>query len=449
MDLPVSLQPDPSGKCYTSCDRKHDRAGMIRCQSCMLMAHNTCVGEKRDYNGTWICHFCRLSSQRIAQMFSAFNTFKNDITLKFDDLEQKYKDVNTELQALRVTNTDLVQQVQKLQNENQQLKSSKNNPTCTSKTLVIGDSIIRDFEPQDQTTLHVKSVSGANISMIKTTLETLHSEGNKYDKIFLVVGSKDCATSQKNVQSITNSAKDLFDQAKKLSNNIYFSSVLPRTDDANAKMKAESANLSIKTICNQNNVKFIDNDGSFLTADRTPIDALLLDGLHLNDRGTRKLITNLGIQAAQRKRQSFRQLNPTFNGTPARAANVPPLIPSRWNQSNIGPNQFKSPVQMNPQHHSTWNPHQNIAMNYYSGQPLPPVNQWTAPTAGPWIPQPPQYFNQVRQYQQPPDYNPARYCTTCRQQGHSHQTCLLGKPALNTFYTNVNSTGYSQDYCSV
>ena len=88
-------------------------------------------------------------------------------------------------------------------------------------------------------------------------------------------------------------------------------------------------------------------------------------------------------------------------------------------------------------------------MNYYSGQPLPPVNQWTAPTAGAWIPQPPQYFNQVRQYQQPPDYNPARYCTTCRQQGHSHQTCLLGKPALNTFYTNVNSTGYSQDYCSV
>ena len=86
-----------------------------------------------------------------------------------------------------------------------------------NNSLVICDFIYRDIEPQDSTKLEVKSISGATMSMVKTTLESLETDNKKFDNIYLVVGSNDCANAQNTSQPITDSAKELFDQSKKLS----------------------------------------------------------------------------------------------------------------------------------------------------------------------------------------------------------------------------------------
>ena len=76
-----------------------------------------------------------------------------------------------------------------------------------------------------------------------------------FDNIYLVVGSNDCANAQKTCQSIIDSAKELFDQSKKLSPNVVFSSIIPRTDDPNAHLKSD--NQSIKRLCSQFNIKLL------------------------------------------------------------------------------------------------------------------------------------------------------------------------------------------------
>ena len=403
-DLPRERHPDPSGKCYVSCSRKRSDRNMIRCQSCMIWAHCLCVGEKADYIGVWVCHFCRLSSYRVAKISLDIHS----LNMKYSNLEKKYNDVSSELQALTKTNTDLVQQVQKLQHENHQLKSKNSTPFPKNKSLIIGDSISRDIEPQDSTQLEVKSISGATMSMVKTTLESLETDNKKFDNIYLVVGSNDCANAQKTSQSITASAKELFDQSKKLSPNVVFSSIIPRTDDPNAHLKSDSVNQSIKRLCSQFNIKFVDNNGSFLTADRSTNDALLLDGLHLNDKGTQKLISNLGVRAAPRKRGTVRQNPSNQNNIQAVRRNVPSLMSTNWNKPYSQNNSFRQTEfnrpQRFPSQHQTWN---SSIPNYYPTT----NNQWNPPAT---------------QWNQQPSFNPSRFCSSCQQPGHSSQNCFLG-----------------------
>ena len=101
-----------------------------------------------------------------------------------------------------------------------------------------------------------------------------------------------------------------------------FSSITPRTDSGPANLKVQNVNLSLKILCSQSNVKFIDIDGTFLTSNKSPNDALLLDGLHLNDRGTTNLITNLGIEAFPKKRRPKQTTRINNNNY------IPPFLPT-------------------------------------------------------------------------------------------------------------------------
>ena len=197
-------------------------------------------------------------------------------------------------------------QLQNSHKEIQRLKSKDDNITpatqTSTKSLVIGDSVLRDFEATDANKLEVRSLSGATFISIKDTLKLYESDNKRYDNIYIIAGTNDCSK-QSSTASIINAAGEVFNQAKKISNNILFSSITPRTDSGPANLKIQNVNLSLKNLCSQSNVKFIDNDGTFLTSDKSPNDALLLDGLHLNDRGTTKLITNLGIKASPKKRR--------------------------------------------------------------------------------------------------------------------------------------------------
>ena len=441
-DIPVEKYPDPSGRCIISCSRKSDR-NMIRCISCMMWAHCTCVGEKADYQGVWSCFLCQNSSSKINFLVNQISSLKHEFLSKLKICEKKYTEINLELQNLRETNSDLVLQLQNSHKEIQRLKSKDDNTTpatqTTTKSLVIGDSILRDFEATDANKLEVRSLSGATFISIKDTLKLYESDNKRYDNIYIIAGTNDCSK-QSSTASIINAAGEVFNQAKKISNNILFSSITPRTDNGPANLKVQNVNLSLKNLCSQSNVKFIDNDGTFLTSDKSPNDALLLDGLHLNDRGTTKLITNLGIKASPKKRRPKQTTRINNNNY------IPPLLPTNYNQA--------LPCTYGSQNYSSQKPQHTPP----SSNNLPGWNQqiswsdqqraaWTQPMF-PWN-QTPSRWNQnitqwnhsqmpLNQHQAAPSYLPqARYCLTCRQHGHSTQECPLGN------YNNQNH--YSQN----
>ena len=193
-DIPVEKYPDPSGRCIISCSRKSDR-NMIRCISCMMRAHCTCVGEKADYQGVWSCFLCRNSSSKINFLVNQISSLKHEFLSKLKICEKKYTEINLELQNLRETNSDLVLQLQNSHKEIQRLKSKDDNTTpaiqTSTKSLVIGDSILRDFEATDANKLEVRSLSGATFISIKDTLKLYESDNKsqRYDNIYIIAGT--------------------------------------------------------------------------------------------------------------------------------------------------------------------------------------------------------------------------------------------------------------------
>jgi hypothetical protein len=332
--------------------------------------------------------------------------------------------MGTELHSLRQTNADLVRELHILHKENNQLKEKNTSlytgdtdQTQSVKTLIIGDSIIRDLDPTIPDKLEIKSISGANLETVTSTLQTLEKKKLNFERLIIVAGTKDCNNQNSSTLSILENVEKVVTQAKKLSKNISFSSILPRTDNDSSNIKIKDVNDSIRTWCNQNSVAFVDNDCTFLTADKSPNDALLLDGLHLNDKGTEKLIKNFNIAASPRRRRPRNLPNFTQNRTP--------LLPLPQRNNNNTGQTFASPryngISQRPTTTNFWTQPSSSINN----QPQP--TQWhTTPASGNMY----SNWNQANYNPhnvtwnssfQAYDANMARYCTVCHKHGHSAQ----------------------------
>ena len=74
------------------------------------------------------------------------------------------------------------------------------------------------------------------------------------------------------------------------------SSIPPRTDDDIRHQRVEELNTILQDVSAKVGVTFISNDKSFRLADGQPNDGYMCkDGLHLNSRGTSRLIDNLQL----------------------------------------------------------------------------------------------------------------------------------------------------------
>jgi regulator of replication initiation timing len=244
-----------------------------------------------------LCNVKEMSTN-LQQNVTHLQTNVDNMTVLIDNLNQ--------------TNSDLVKEVKNLQSENTELKSHvlgnpKNVPNSKLSSLLIGSSMVRDIQGQDDT-VHVKSISGAKLDAICNSLKECEQNNKRFDKIYVVAGSIDCEQQISTTQTITDSVKNVITQGSKISNSVHVSSILPRTDDPTSNLKGENANISIKKLCEDTpGAHFIDNDGTFRLADSSPNDALLLnDGKHLSYKGSEKLIQNLKISAKVSRNQRFR-----------------------------------------------------------------------------------------------------------------------------------------------
>ena len=283
------------------------------------MNNHQCIGEEATYVGNWNCENCRLIPHHLALILRSTEQTEhsiNEVFTKLYSLNNKVSQMSNELLTQHKINSDLNQQtdsqsviIQSLKDENVKLNNELTElkvkiveskpPPKQKPILVIGSSIIRDLKSTNEDTLIVESISGAKFKDISSSLNKKAQNDKSYKEIVLVAGSNDCSQSENTTESIMTDLENTVSEAMKITTSVKISSILPRTDNGSAQLKAESVNIQCKQFSDQNaHIKFISNDETFRLADISPNDGYLIDGHHLTYTGSERLIKNLDIPAS-------------------------------------------------------------------------------------------------------------------------------------------------------
>ena len=181
-------------------------------------------------------------------------------------------------------------------------KSSNLNDTVTSqnkggtnrkKTLIVGDSIIKNIEgwrlnKRMKSSVAVKSIPCATTKGMKNHIKGYLGD-NSPDSVILHVGTNNL----KNKESVEDIADDIVDVAIFIWNektNVFVPGLTVRSGRLNDKGK--SVNSLLKCRCDKEKICFADN---------TNINVGMLNnsGLHLNERGTTRLVNNFCFSLAK------------------------------------------------------------------------------------------------------------------------------------------------------
>ena len=171
--------------------------------------------------------------------------------------------------------------------------SSLNSDSSSSnKKLLLGSSMIRDFNPNKQSNIEVKCIRGAQSDDLS---DFLKKNECTYNQVILVVGSNDCST-KLSAEEVVLKMKNLACVAQRFSKQpVILSSICPRTDNPSFQMKAESVNAALSA-CDTSDFLFVNNDPSFRLQDDTINDGYLhKDGHHLSCSGSMRLARNLKL----------------------------------------------------------------------------------------------------------------------------------------------------------
>ncbi|CAH1775988.1 unnamed protein product [Owenia fusiformis] len=236
-------------------------------------------------------------------------TTKNDVTAVLKALSTMQSSIDTTnklMQGLQKTNADLVSQLAmktaqccELDKECRELRSqlSKTHSTESGlpKTLVIGSSIIRDFDTNKLHNTEVECIRGGTVDDVH---KSLTDNNASYDRVILQVGSNDCSKDN-TPEDIAKQYQLLIKGAKNIANEVVVSSICPRTDKPAAQEKVDTVNATLQGICSDEDasVTFINNDLSFKLQDNSINDGFLHgDGLHLSKPGTNRLAINMKLK---------------------------------------------------------------------------------------------------------------------------------------------------------
>ena len=282
---------------------------MIQCSFCFMWFHIECIGLRKDAKLTmWPCQKCcniMLDISLIKTNMVQMTAFLNDSLSKANnDIEknnQECKEAKTEVNDLKNEVKQLREQVAKLQND---LHQKKWQTFRNTKSLLIGDSLIRDIDQEKLVKTTVKHISGAKTKDVAQHLQEDADCEGPLGSVYVCVGTNDCGDHDADLTEVANAYETMVTEINTRvgsSANIIVASIPPRKDDVESQARVETLNKSLKTIAERRGATFIDNDKSFRLADNEINDGYLLpsDQLHLTRQGTNRLAKNLGLQRKQ------------------------------------------------------------------------------------------------------------------------------------------------------
>lgn len=330
--LTVNLPPEQRGKhCNANCRYKGgERGDMIQCSLCFIWYHLPCVSLKKADSDVhyWPCPICRQTSRKLENIERLL--YSMDVSNKA--IVEQLNSQRTMLDVVLANNSALAEQlstqterntqmqemlaqrllqIDELRCENQELtrklsdarptysevvESGKNPDNPEKKVLLLGNSLISRVHSASTTSGDSVSIchqSGATFKALTEELDSMADSGS-IKHIYIVGGTRD-VDSDASVENITNDVTSLIMKAKEVTSDVTVSSVLPRTDKDVTERCCE-VNRALEEACEETNILFVNQDNNFMFRNGSVDKAAYHgDGVHLNERGLRRLIGNLGL----------------------------------------------------------------------------------------------------------------------------------------------------------
>ena len=142
--------------------------------------------------------------------------------------------LHRDLNELRQKHDELLAKNSALETEVKELKHRLNNyflPTDTrDKSLVLGGSLVRDFDEERLHETEVKCMRGAKISDLTKEVEALKETSASFSRIVLLAGGNDAAADpdESDLESAIDNYKSLVNAAKEISQTIAITEIPPR-----------------------------------------------------------------------------------------------------------------------------------------------------------------------------------------------------------------------------
>ena len=183
-------------------------------------------------------------------------------------------------------------------------------------TLLVGSSLLKGVQVSDlKPNTTVRSFSGARADTIGEKLSKYNI--HYYKTIILHVGDND-ADNGADLDTFSDNYVSFLSSLSAKNRRIAVSGLLPRES-----VDLKPYNDTLKTICDENDLEFIDNHDNFLLASgEMPASYFQKDKLHLNTHDTRRLLSNINkvisvtkYTSRSNKPKHFKGSHPNINNT--------------------------------------------------------------------------------------------------------------------------------------
>ena len=262
-----------------------------KCCICQRDFHVVCVGLRRkpSQKTSWSCPECKADSnlaiKKLCQTITSLQQTVSELAIKQDKLNDNQKALSKENTELKRQLADMKENIAKL---SKQSSTSDIDSKVGSTTLIIGDSMLREFTESSVSNAKVKCVSGATVKDICDEINEMSDELSNFENIIVHSGTNDVSNGT-NIQAVADSMEAIVTKVmvKSPTSNVYISAICPRS----CKTKeVKEYNQILKDLSDRLTCGFIDI-GPKVTYQDGSIDASKYsDSIHLNSNGTQILI---------------------------------------------------------------------------------------------------------------------------------------------------------------
>ena len=321
---------DPEKVCQNTCRYDGKSIGTARqaghvlclCSLCYHSFHKDCVNFPNVAPAFWVCPHCR----SLAAEVKSLHTKLDEVLAQNASLTQILVQQQTLLTSFTTLETKVTALYSNLVSDSDDDDDQDDDDVDPRGTLLIGDSLIRDVVPKDDT-LTTDCTGGATLSTIRKKLKTINPKRRRYEKIFIVAGTNDSA-SKRPIEKIAEESKNMVDAAKLVCDEVVLSSIPPRADNHANKTKIDAINEHFQALSDANeNVSLKNHDDNFLFRDNSVDTTLLLsDNLHLSTSGVKKLLTNLNLSEKAEPKNVNLPTRKNNTWPTSQPSTVPPLM---------------------------------------------------------------------------------------------------------------------------
>lgn len=313
------------------------------CTICSKDYHIACTTLKKPPSKStkWMCPVCKDFHSLLKNLQSSIGNMQHQLNL----MRSEQKSMANKHEIICKENNSLKTEVMGLKREISELKEiqTKNEHAAQDppiddppKTLIIGDSMLREFGEQFFDNAEVVSISGAKMLDIFKELNC-RTDLNTFKDIIIHCGTNDLSSRTPSNEVMSSlEAAIISIQLVAPATKVHISAMCPR-DNMELNLDIQEMNNDFKELSTHLDCGFIDTGLKMTYRDGTADTSQLIDGLHLNRRGLETLsqlyidcIPGLTLaknnwSVATRKKRSGR---PTSRSSPSRSG-TSRMSPSR------------------------------------------------------------------------------------------------------------------------